>query len=258
MHKLTVARTARYATAGAAPAEAKRLWIAFHGYGNLASDFIAPIADAAPVDTRVVAPEGLSRFYLAMPRTDGKHLQNIGATWLTRDDREDDLRDALAMLHAVVAREHAAIVAARGTAPTLGVLGFSQGVAMSMRWVVQATQNPALGADARIATHVLWAGGLAHDVENDALRESWRDTALHVVAGTRDAFATEASHRVFHERLQAIGVRATEHQFDGGHRLHTPLLAILLPLLPTPPLSTPLSTTHQSTPTDATSARADG
>lgn len=231
VHKLTVARTARYATVGAAPVDASRLWIAFHGYGNRAADFIGPFADAAPSDTRVVAPEGLSRFYLALPRTDGKHLQSTGATWLTRDDREDELRDALAMLHAVVAREYAAIVAARGMAPALGVFGFSQGVAMSMRWVVQASQNPALGAGARVDAHVLWAGGLAHDIHDAALREAWQDTALHVVTGTRDAFATEATRRDQHDRLQAIGVQATAHEFEGGHRLHTPLLATLLPLL---------------------------
>ena len=116
-HHLTVARTARYATAGAAPADAARLWVVFHGYGNRAADFIAPFADAAPPDTRVVAPEGLSRFYTEPPRADGGHLQRTGATWLTRDDREDELRDALAMLHAVVAREHAAVVARTRRAP---------------------------------------------------------------------------------------------------------------------------------------------
>lgn len=238
VRNITVARTARYAVCGAEPAAAERLWVVFHGYGNRAADFIAPFAAAASPNTRVVAPEGLSRFYVSAPVPDGSHLAKTGATWLTRDDREDELRDALAMLHAVVAREHAAILAARpGSAPRVGVLGFSQGVAMSMRWLVSAGENPSLrqaralsasGAPALVAMHVLWAGGLAHDVDNGLLSTAWADTALHVVVGERDAFASEQARASTRQRLQAIGVAATAHSFDGGHRLHSPLLATLL------------------------------
>ncbi len=239
-HKLTVAKTARYATTGAAPVDTARLWVVFHGYGNRAADFIQAFGEGAPADARVVAPEGLSRFYVEAVRADGGHLQRTGATWLTRDDREDELRDALAMLQSVIAREHAAVVSARGVSPQLGVLGFSQGVAMSMRWVVQATANPSLGSGARVHTHVLWAGGLAHDVADDALRTAWRETDLHVVTGERDRFASEATREAVRERLEAVGVPATEHRFAGGHRLHTPLLAELLQRLPSAPA--PLAT----------------
>ncbi len=228
LHRVTVARTARYATVGAEPAQAARLWIAFHGYGHRAADFIAPVASVVPGDTRVVAPEGLSRFYLEMPRPDGGHLARTGASWLTRDDREDELRDALGMLQAVVAREHAAITAARGAPPSLHVLGFSQGVAMSMRWVVQAAQNPALGRDARVHAHVLWAGGLAHDVPDAALRDAWQRTTLHAVWGSRDRFASEAARETARARFDAIGVVPQVHTFEGGHRLDAVLLGDLL------------------------------
>jgi predicted esterase len=228
MHRVTVARTARYATVGAEPAQAAQLWIAFHGYGHRAADFIAPFASAVPSDTRVVAPEGLSRFYLEMPRPDGGHLARTGASWLTRDDREDELRDALGMLQAVVAREHAAISAARGAPPVLHVLGFSQGVAMSMRWVVQAAQNPALSRNAQLHSHVLWAGGLAHDVPDDALRAAWAGTTLHAVWGSRDRFASEAAQESARARFAAIGVVPQVHTFEGGHRLDAARLAALL------------------------------
>lgn len=228
MHNITVARTARYAVVGAAPEQAARLWIAFHGYAHRAEDFVAPFAECVPTDTRVIAPEGLSRFYLELPRPDGGHLTRTGASWLTRDDRDDELRDAISMLHAVVAREVAAIVAARGAPPVIGVLGFSQGVAMSMRWVANASTNPALGQHTPISAHVLWAGGLAHDVPDDALRESWQSTQVHVVAGERDKFASDATRATVRTRLGSIGVKSNEHSFDGGHRLDTLLLATLL------------------------------
>ena len=40
MHKIAVERTARYATAGADPADTTTLWVVFHGYGQLASEFV--------------------------------------------------------------------------------------------------------------------------------------------------------------------------------------------------------------------------
>lgn len=241
VHKLAVTRTARYATAGAEARHAARCWIVFHGYGQRASDFIAPFAESAPADTRIIAPEGLSRFYAQMPRADGSHLTQTGATWLTRDDRDDELRDALGMLRAVVAQEISAIHAARKQAPQLQVLGFSQGVAMSMRWVVDyaainravidhVTTSPTSPhrPPPPILRHVLWAGSLAHDVADSALRAAWTGTALDVVVGDRDHFATDAYRTAIADRLMAIGHPATTHQFSGGHRLHTPLLAQLL------------------------------
>ncbi len=228
MHKITVARTARYAVVGAAPARAARLWIAFHGYAHRAEDFVAPFAESVPTDTRVIAPEGLSRFYLEMPRPDGGHLTRTGASWLTRDDRDDELRDALAMLHSVVAREVTDVAAARGQTPAIGVLGFSQGVAMSMRWVADAANNPALGQHTPVSAHVLWAGGLAHDVSDDSLRAGWKHTQVHVVAGERDKFASDTTRASLRTRLSSIGVKSHEHSFDGGHRLDTLLLATLL------------------------------
>ena len=71
MHKLAVERTARYATAGAEPADTTTLWVVFHGYGQLASEFLTTFARQVPKATRVIAPEGLSRFYLELPRADG-------------------------------------------------------------------------------------------------------------------------------------------------------------------------------------------
>jgi dienelactone hydrolase len=132
------------------------------------------------------------------------------------------------MLHAVVAREHAAIMAARGAPPQLGVLGFSQGVAMSMRFAADLSSNPSLGRAPQLNTHVLWAGGLAHDVSNQSIAAAWPGTTVRVVVGERDQFATDAFRDAVRTRLQAIGVTTTEHAFAGGHRLDTPLLRELL------------------------------
>jgi predicted esterase len=189
---------------------------------------VTPFVNVVPSHVRVVAPEGLSRFYLELPRPDGGHLARTGASWLTRDDREDELRDALAMVQAVVARERAAVLHARGAPPVVCVLGFSQGVAMSMRWVVEARGNPAIGSTEHVHRHVLWAGGLAHDVTDELLRDAWRETRVEVVWGSRDKFASASARDVAQARFDRIGVRPSVRTFEGGHRLDATLLGQLL------------------------------
>ena len=65
-HHLTVARTARYQQLGELSAATRRVWFVSHGYGQLAAYFMRHFAFLAEADpsTVVIAPEGLSRFYL--------------------------------------------------------------------------------------------------------------------------------------------------------------------------------------------------
>jgi len=67
-HHFTVARTARYEQLGEPSAATRQLWLVAHGYGQLAEYFIRhfkAVYAADPAGTVVVAPEALSRFYLA-------------------------------------------------------------------------------------------------------------------------------------------------------------------------------------------------
>ncbi len=232
LHNIRVARTARYATLGAEPANTQRLWMVFHGYGQLALEFLQSFTDVVPSDTRVVAPEGLSRFYGQMPRADGSHLTRVGATWLTREARDDDLRDVLAMLHAVYARVLGEVVAARGTPPRVGVLGFSQGVAMAVRWTAHLSLDPPVAIAATPPVrHVWWAGNLPHDVNVDALRTPLAGAQCDVVIGSRDAFLTDDARRTLLEACEALGVTPLVHEFTGGHRLDTSTLGEILATL---------------------------
>ncbi|MFN8394409.1 MAG: hypothetical protein U0176_07025 [Bacteroidia bacterium] len=71
---LAVTRTARYFQAGELSPKTRRLWIVLHGYGQKASFFIKHFEHLVDGGDCVIAPEGLSRFYL-----DGK-WERVGAT----------------------------------------------------------------------------------------------------------------------------------------------------------------------------------
>jgi predicted esterase len=219
-------RTARYAVAGQEPANATRIWIVLHGYGMLASRFLRAFDSTIPDDTSVIAPEALSRFYLEAPRADGGHLKKVGATWLTRESRDTEIVDAHRWLDTVYDDVVAESTARRGTPPTVGIFGFSQGVATAMRWI--ATGHPA-------PRHfVLWAGGVALDVNGEALQTALQTTETVLVYGDRDPLVTPAAQQSTHAALAALGIAFREETFAGAHHLDTPLLTTVLHALPHP------------------------
>src|SRR5512138_2618676 len=127
---IAVTRTARYYVVGGTDTESdeavRDLWVVCHGYGQLAATFVAPFEKLATPWRRIVAPEALSRFYLDASRTPGDAEPRVGATWMTREDREREIDDQVSYLDALVDRVRPG-GAAGGV--RLRVLGFSQGVA---------------------------------------------------------------------------------------------------------------------------------
>lgn len=215
---LATTRTARYAMAGCAAGAAQRWWMGLHGYGQTAASFLKPVAPVVPADTLCVAAEGLNRFYREMPRPDGSHLQRVGATWMTRENREDDIADTVAWLTRLHAHVQAEVP--RGDATLFGVLAFSQGVATALRWLAHARLSPRM--------LVLWAGGLPHDVDAAVLHGVLQHTRVVVVTGTRDAFVTDTRVREMQDTLRVWQLHAEWQTFDGEHHLDAPLLGALL------------------------------
>src|SRR2546429_8056658 len=86
-HLLSTSGTARYFTLGH-PTDATELWFVCHGYGQLASRFLERFRALESRGRCIVAPEGLSRFYLTEHPTE----RRVGGGWVTREDRlhEDD------------------------------------------------------------------------------------------------------------------------------------------------------------------------
>ena len=92
--KIQVQKTGRYFTVGD-PIEATHLIFALHGYSQLAFYFIRPFEALNPKKYFIVCPEGLHRFY-----RQGNN-GNVGATWMTKEDRESDIADYVLYLDQV-------------------------------------------------------------------------------------------------------------------------------------------------------------
>jgi predicted esterase len=209
---LTVSRTARLQLVGTPQDSVRELWLACHGYGQLAADFARQLAPAAAPERVIVVPEALSRFYLDALDA-GVQARRVGATWMTREDREAEIGDYVAYLDAAFASIRAELPSSGVTAHALG---FSQGVATVVRWV-------ALG-ETRVDALTLWAGGLPHDLalEDYALR--FDRTAVTLVAGDRDKLVSEEAVATASDRLHAAGIAHEVVRFAGGHRLDAAVL----------------------------------
>lgn len=202
-----VQRTARYHLLGTVEASPE-IWIAIHGYGQLARYFLNNFKGLEE-GRCIVAPEGLSRFYL-----DAEHAR-VGATWMTREDRLHEIDDHVAYLDALCDEvlKHA-MPGAR-----ICALGFSQGVATLARWATRS--------DRPLHRIVLWAGSLPPELGSDALAR-WRSTTIDAVLGDADEFADPEQLDEIAVRFERAGISMRKHLFQGGHKLDAITLARLL------------------------------
>lgn len=209
-HRIRAGRRARYYTIGGEGA-VTTAWIACHGFGQLAAQFAAEFEPVASPTCQIVVPEALNRFYLTSA-SDGSHGDGrVGATWMTREDREAEIADYVEYLDAVRS-------ASLGDDLPLTVLGFSQGVATVCRWV-------ALGARP-VHRLVLWAGQIP--AELDVLAIAARVEEPWVIAyGTKDQYLPWMQTDPMQERLDAAGVRYQVLTFEGGHRMDRGVLGAL-------------------------------
>ncbi len=201
-HRLVTPRRARYYTEGGGEVPLPEAWIVLHGFGQLARNFISAFAHLAAPGRLLVAPEALNRFYVDRESSGSTAEASVGATWMTREDRDAEIADYVDLLDAV--HGETAAGAAR-----LTVLGFSQGVATACRWIASGKVRP----DRLIA----WAGQLPPDVNTASL--SVVKEGLVLVVGSRDQFTRWIDEGDHARRLESAGIPYQVVTFEGGHRL---------------------------------------
>ena len=211
---LTVPRTARYSAFGPAPASAHEWWIVIHGYGQLAADFLAQCRALDDGRRLVVAPEALSRYYEPGSASTAAEAR-VGASWMTREDRLNEISDYLRYFDLLVK----ALGAGMPALPPIHVLGFSQGTATASRWVAAGR--------VRAARLVCWGGLIAPELALVSPAAPLRNTRVQLVLGARDKYATPDVVAREQARLAAAGFAHEGITFEGGHRLDDATLSAL-------------------------------
>ncbi|HLQ58403.1 MAG TPA: dienelactone hydrolase family protein [Gemmatimonadales bacterium] len=203
-HQLSTSRSARYFTLGS-PQDAADVWLVCHGYGQLASRFLERFRPIEAERRCIVAPEGLSRFYL----TEHPAERRVGASWMTREDRLREIDDYVRYLDGVYAK-----VVPRNARVT--ALGFSQGTATVCRWAGRGSS--------RLDRLIVWGGEVPPDLDLKRLRVP----SLTLVYGTRDELFTPKIIAATEERLRANQIGYELMPFEGGHEIDEATLRRLI------------------------------
>jgi len=203
---LTVSKTAHYAFLGDPNRPATECWYVCHGYAQLAHRFLRRFQALESATRWVVAPEGLSRFYV---RGAGGH---VGASWMTREDREVEIHDYVGFLDALHDHLHESVRRVDGSPVRTTVLGFSQGCATASRWAARGAVPP--------SRLILWGEVQAHDLTGDDLRRLREARVpVHFIIGRQDeTVALETVERAA-SALAQEGLVVDTHVFDGGHEI---------------------------------------
>lgn len=205
---ITVPRTARVAAAGKLSPDTRYIWIACHGYGEIASEFITRMTAIVREDTYLIAPEALSRFYWGEGFS-GKPV----ASWMTKEDRLNEINDYANYLS--ILQED--LISKASDDVKFVFFGFSQGCATVMRWA--NAKHPHCSAI------VLWAGMLPEDIDYDS--SYYDELKLYARGGDQDRFMTterlEKHETLIHEK----GLHFDVGMYEGKHKVYDePLLAL--------------------------------
>jgi len=212
-HHLTVGRSARYVVLGEPSPAVRELWVALHGYGQLAARFARRCGPLAAPHALVAVPEALSRFYLDAPAGGTHAAARVGASWMTREDRLAEIGDHVAYLDLLVARLREEC----DGEPAVRALGFSQGAATMARWI-------AFGST-RVERAVAWGGLLPEDLDLAQLAERLDGAPLALVIGDADGHRSLEQVRAQAAAAGERGVVARVVTYAGGHALDAETLA---------------------------------
>ncbi|MFP4291529.1 MAG: alpha/beta hydrolase [Cyclobacteriaceae bacterium] len=189
--------------------EADQLWIVLHGYGQLAQYFI-PKFEFLSDKALIVAPEGLSHFYLQ--GVSGR----IGASWMTRQHRELAISNYIAYLDRVYDE---LIATCDKPFKKVTMLGFSQGVSTLIRWLCK--RNP------EFDQLLMCAGSFPEDVDKDNCSKVFRNKTCYYLYGDQDQYMQEGSIDRLKSLFDEYGLQVEILKFSGKHEIHQPSLELL-------------------------------
>ena len=197
---------APYYTFGKLTENTPAIWIACHGYGQLAEYFIKKFDIFEKQGHFGVILQGLHKFYFTPER--------VGASWMTKHDREIDLENQLTYYQRVFDTVYSDL---NLTNVKVNLLGFSQGVSAISRLLFHLK----LPFD----NLILWAGGFPPELpgsDTSFLKDNYK---LIVALGDKDQFYNEENYQVNLEYLENTFHHDVEVKFyPGNHSLEPNLL----------------------------------
>jgi predicted esterase len=199
---------ARYYKLGEITPDTKQCWFVLHGQGQLAQFFLEKFKILENAGITVIAPEGLSHYYL------NGFSGRVGSTWMTKENRLMDIDNYINYLNVLYDRlaipKHVNIT----------VLGFSQGAATASRWVMDHNVN--------FQRLVLWGGIFPSDMNFEKGQHLLKEKEIITVNGTTDPFMRGEQFAEMRDLATRLNVKPKEITFEGGHDIDEATLRMLI------------------------------
>lgn len=209
MKKVALSIESPYATLNQLTDKTRHIWLACHGYGQLAKYFMRRFDVLNPEENYVIVPQGLSLFYL------DQSYQKVGASWLTREHRQTGLHNMHAYLNAVFAAETQHVNWQR---VSLSLFGFSQGTSAVVRW--------ALVNKIPFRRLFFWAGTFPPEITHQDVEYLNTDQIeVSVFIGSEDEFFDAAVFESQVRRIRQFFPQLRVVPFEGGHEVSREVLA---------------------------------
>ena len=202
--KVSYTTTNSYSTRNKLTSATKNVWFCCHGLGFLSRYFIQYFNGLDADENYIIAPQAPSKYY---QKSDFKH---VGASWLTREETQQETENVLNYLDAVFASEE--IPEDR----RLILLGYSQGVSVAMRWLASRKLN--------VDTLVIHSGGIPKELSPQDF-EFLTTTQVELWYGTEDEYLTEK--RIYEETRRTkemFGEALKIVPFEGKHIVNRELI----------------------------------
>ena len=205
LNTINVQKTARYISLGSLSKKTEVIWIALHGYGQLADYTASKFQFLDHEKHFVICPEGLNKFYW--------HKNNEPvACWMTKDNRYAEIDNFCNYLDALYNRYCNHV----NREVKIVLFGFSQGCATVWRWL--HARKP------HFDMFINWAGWVPEDISYRHLEAYFSNKKLLMVYGDQDEFITEEVVGKLKGLLSENQLKMEEFQFEGKHHIPKGLL----------------------------------
>ncbi len=206
---ITFQHTTPYGVLNELTENTRRIWLVFHGYGQLSRYFLRKFEGLNPEENYVIAPQGISKTYLE------GFSGRVGASWMTSEDRLTEIANQKAYIDAVLRVHHI-----DWTDKRLVYFGFSQGVATMCRYAAHAKLP--------FEQMILWAGTFPPELERVDFDFCDQNVSVKYFTGYNDPFYQAGMKEDQVSKVRAaLGVEAEVREFEGVHEVKADLINAL-------------------------------
>ena len=198
-NNIKIEKTARYFMNETKGKILKNVWIVIHGYAQLAEEFLAEFEFLDDDSALIVAPEGLSKFYFR---------NKIGASWMTKEDRFNEIEDYLNFLEKLVNQLKNKFDLSDAK---FNLLGFSQGVHTATRFFINSGQ--------KFDNLFLCSSDFPKDADFEKLKTKLEYSNMYFIYGLKDEIVKQERYSESVELLNKSNIDFSIVTFNGGHKI---------------------------------------